>query len=118
MDILSWRGSQLLQQIHGYLFEGIINTTISSLHAYDVGCFNKGKLNKGLQFGRAYQLGRVDGNFLVVGECTSVFMPDAPSLPAMIALHQNLFGQGVLQSSVKGIINSIVKVRENSIVKN
>ena len=70
------------------------NTTISSLHAYDVGCFNKGKLNKGLQFGRAYQLGRVEGNFLVVGECTSVYMPDAPSLPAMIALHQNLFGQG------------------------
>ena len=74
------------------------NTTISSLHAYDVGCFNKGKLNKGLQFGRAYQLGRVEGNFLVVGECTSVYMPDAPSLPAMIALHQNLFGQGTLQS--------------------
>jgi len=98
MDILSWRGCQLLQQIHGYLFEGIINTSISSLHAYDVGCFNKGKLSKGLQFGRAYQLGRVDGNFLVVGECTSVYMPDAASLPAMIALHQNLFGQRVLQS--------------------
>ena len=63
-----------------------------------MGCFNKGKLNKGLQFGRAYQLGRIDGNFIVVGECTSVYMPDAPSLPAMIALHQNLFGQGVLQS--------------------
>ena len=78
MDIHSWRGCQLLQQIHDYLFEGIINTTISSLHAYDVGCFNKGKLNKGLHFGRAYQLGRVDGNFLVVGECTSVYMPDAP----------------------------------------
>lgn len=61
MDILSWRRCRLLQQIHGYLFEGIINTTIWSLHAYDVDFFNKGKLNKGLQFGRAYQLGRVDG---------------------------------------------------------
>jgi len=43
----------------------------TSLHAYEVGCFNKGKLNKGLQFGRAYQLGRIGGNFLFVGECTS-----------------------------------------------
>lgn len=98
MERLSSRGKPLLQQIHGYLFEGTVKTTIMSLHADEIGCFNKGKLNKGLQFGRAYQLGRIGGNFLVVGECTSIYMPDAPSLPAMIALHQQLFGQGVLRS--------------------
>jgi hypothetical protein len=51
-----------------------------------------------LQFGRAFQLGRIGGNFLVVGQCTSLYMPDAPSLPAMVQLHQNLFGTGVLSS--------------------
>lgn len=98
MELLSSRGAMFLHNAHSYLFEGITNTSISSLHAHEVGCFNKGKLNKGLQFGRAFQLGRIGGNFLVVGQCTSVHMPDAPSLPGMLALHQNLFGTGVLQS--------------------
>lgn len=80
------------------LFEGIVNTSISSLHAYEVGCFNKGKLNKGLQFGRAYQLGRIGGNFLFVGECTSTYMSDPQSLPAMINTHEQLFGKGLLAS--------------------
>ena len=88
----------MVQQTHEYLFEGVVNTSINSLHAYEVGCFNKGKLNKSLQFGRAFQLGRIGGNFLVVGQCTSIYMPDAPSLPAMLQLHQNLFGVSVLQS--------------------
>jgi IS5 family transposase len=98
MERLSSRGAMLLHHAHSYLFEGIANTSISSLHAHEVACFNKGKLNKGLQFGRAFQLGRIGGNFLVVDQCTSVNMPDAPSLPGMIALHQNLFGTRVLQS--------------------
>ena len=96
--ILSTRGATLLHNVHSYLFEGVTNTSISSLHATEVGCFNKGKLNKGLQFGRAFQLGRIGGNFLVVGQCTSVYMPDAQSLPAMLRLHQNLFGPSTLAS--------------------
>lgn len=67
-------------------------------HGIYLKCSNKGKLNKGLQFGRAFQLGRIGGNFLVVGQCTSIYMPDAQSLPAMLGLHQSLFGIGVLQS--------------------
>jgi len=63
-----------------------------------VACFNKGKLHKGLEFGRAFQLGRIGGNFLFVDECTSTHMPDAPSLPAMVRLHQRLFGEGILTS--------------------
>ena len=34
-----------------------------SFHAKAISCFNKGKLAKGLQFGRAFQLGRIGGNF-------------------------------------------------------
>jgi len=68
------------------------------LHAYEVGCFNYGKLNKGVQFGRVYQLGRTGGNFLFVGECTSTYMPDAQSLPLMLNTHEHLFGKGLLAS--------------------
>jgi hypothetical protein len=98
VDTLSWRGASLLQNIHGYIFEKVVNVSINSLHAYEVGCFNKGKLNKGLQYGRAYQLGRIGGNFLYVGQCDSIYMPDAQSLPQMLRAHQQLFGAGVLQS--------------------
>ncbi len=98
MQRLTGQGRQLLQQTHGRLFEGITATNVMSLHVHEVACFNKGKLNKGLQFGRAYQLGRIGNNFMIVGECTSTHMPDAPSLPAMVTLHQQLFGSGTLES--------------------
>jgi len=55
-------------------------------------------LNKGLQFGRAFQLGRIGGNFLIVGQCSSVYMPDAQSLPLMLSLHQSFFGDNVIKS--------------------
>lgn len=100
VEKLRWRGCQLLQQTHGWLFEGDNNNEliIHSLHAYEVGCFNKGKLHKGLEFGPAFQLGRIGGNFLFVGECTSTRMPDAPSLPTVVRLHQHLFGEDALTS--------------------
>lgn len=98
VETLRWRGAALLQNVHAYLFEGIVNTTISSLHAYELGCFNKGKLNKGLEFGRSFQLGRIGNNFLFVGSCSSIYMPDAQSLPMMLSEHEKLFGKNVLQS--------------------
>ncbi|HCD9575758.1 TPA: transposase [Legionella pneumophila] len=59
VERLRWRGCQLLQQAHGWLFEGSNNgPIIHSLHAYEAACFNKGKLHKGLEFGRAFHLGR------------------------------------------------------------
>jgi hypothetical protein len=69
-----------------------------SFHAQAVRCFNKGKAAHGLEFGRAFQLGRIGGNFLVVGACTSIRMEDKASVRPMIEAHQGLFGQGVLQS--------------------
>ena len=64
-----------------------------SFHAKAVCCFNKGKLSKGLQFGRAFQLGRIGGNFLLVGSCTSLRMEDKAAVCPMIEEHQGLFGQ-------------------------
>jgi IS5 family transposase len=69
-----------------------------SFHAKAIRCFNKGKLAKGLQFGRAFQLGRIGGNFLLVGACTSLRMEDTDSVRPMIGEHQDLFGKGTLKS--------------------
>jgi hypothetical protein len=69
-----------------------------SFHAKAISCFNKGKLAKGLQFGRAFQLGRIGGNFLVVDSCTSLRMQDTDSVRPMMAVHQGLFGQEMLKS--------------------
>jgi hypothetical protein len=70
-----------------------------SFHAQAVSCFNKGKAAKRLQFGRAFQLGRIGGNFLLVASCTSIRMEDKASVRPMIEEHQDLFGAGVLTSS-------------------
>jgi len=64
-----------------------------SFHLNQVACFNKGKIGKGLQFGRAFQLGRIAGNFLIVGKSTSVRMDDKESLQPMVKMHQELFGK-------------------------
>jgi len=69
-----------------------------SFHAKAISCFNKGKLAKGLQFGRAFQLGRIGGNFLVVDSCTSLRREDTDSVRPMMAVHQSLFGQEMLKS--------------------
>ncbi|MCP4474983.1 MAG: hypothetical protein GY821_10560 [Gammaproteobacteria bacterium] len=72
---------------------------IYSFHAREVMAFNKNKLSKGVEYGRAYQVGRIGGNFLIVGRCDSIHMPDAQSLPPMVKLHQQLFGKGTLKST-------------------
>jgi transposase, IS5 family len=70
-----------------------------SFHAKAVSCFNKGKAAKGLQFGRAFQLGRLGGNFLLVAACTTIRMEDKAAVSPMIEAHQDLFGAGVLTSA-------------------
>src|SRR5262249_2386313 len=70
-----------------------------SLHAKAVSCFNKGKAAKGIQLGRALQLGRIGGNFLLVGACMSIRMEDKAAVCPMIEEHQRLFGAGVLTSA-------------------
>lgn len=92
---------QLLQYSHQYFIDvcKFLNTGTMqvgkrlSFHLTQVACFNKGKLGKGLQFGRTFQLGRIAGNFLIVGKCTSVRMGDKESLQPMIKTHQELFGK-------------------------
>ena len=92
--------STLFLHVASFLCRGVVVPDKAlSLHAKAVSCFNKGKAAKGLQFGRAFQLGRIGGNFLLVGACTSIRMEDKASVRPMIAEHQRLFGTGVLTSA-------------------
>jgi IS5 family transposase len=91
--------SQFFLSVAGFLCRGEVDRDKAlSFHAKAVTCFNKGKVTKGLQFGRAFQLGRIGGNFLLVGACSSLRMEDPASLQPMLAAHQHLFGEGTLQS--------------------
>jgi IS5 family transposase len=92
--------SNLFLHVASFLCRGVVVPDKAfSLHAKAVSCFNKGKAAKGLQFGRAFQLGRIGGNFLLVGACTSIRMEDKAAVRPMIEEHQRLFGAGVLTSS-------------------
>jgi IS5 family transposase len=91
--------SNLFLHVASFLCRGmVVPEKALSFHAQAVRCFNKGKAAHGLEFGRAFQLGRIGGNFLVVGACTSIRMEDKASVRPMVEEHQGLFGQGILQS--------------------
>jgi len=97
---------QLIEHGEAYLESAkiFINTGKSmagkklSFHLNEVECFNKGKAHKKYEFGRAFQLGRIGGNFLFVGSCTSIRMDDKKSVEPMLAEHEKLFGENVVDS--------------------
>lgn len=71
IEQLQWNGYRLIEQLYEKLFEQKTESVpIYALHAYDIQCFDKNKLNKKKQYGRAYQLGRIEGNFAIVSACT------------------------------------------------
>jgi hypothetical protein len=79
-----------------------------SLHLAYVGCFNKGKLHKNYEFGRAYQLMRLEGNFAMILASTDVRMHDKHSINNMVKMHQDYFGENALKSATadKGYYSS------------
>jgi hypothetical protein len=71
---------------------------ILAFHCAAVACIRKGKVGKENEFGRVFQVGRLGGNFLLVGACTSLRMEDPAAPCPMIREHQHLFGEGTLRS--------------------
>lgn len=71
---------------------------ILSLHAREIACITKGKVGKEREFGRVFQLGRIDEGFLFVLASESLQMNDKKSLLPMVEEHAALFGQMKLQS--------------------
>ena len=64
---------------------------ILSMHRNEVDIFNKQKENKAFEFGRQFQIGRIEGNFVFSVPNYSVRMPDAEALKPMIRTHLNTF---------------------------
>lgn len=70
-----------------------------SLHAKEVACFSKNKQHtKKYQFGRAYQLIRIKGNFMLVEDCTSIRMNDKQSLAPLLLEHNDYFPEQGIES--------------------
>jgi len=99
MDQLLSYGATYLESVKTYIEIGkAVPGKILSFHARAVACFNKGKDHKKHEFGRAYQIGRIQGNILYVGKCTSIRMEDKQSLGLMIEEHEKTFAQVHLDS--------------------
>ena len=100
LDQVNEHCSNLFLHVASFLCRGVVVPDKAfSLHAKAVSCFNKGKAAKGVQFGRAFQLGRIGGNFLLVDACTSIRMEDKAAVRPMLEEHQRLFGAGSLTSA-------------------
>jgi len=107
---LPWNIQRLITQISTYAKKYLIDVAsfirhgemqkgkLLAFHAQDVSCFNKNKPDQRLQFGRNIQLGRVGGNFLIVGDSETVRQEDKQSIEPMLELHAELFGQNALDS--------------------
>lgn len=99
VEQLLWRGMKVLEAMHQQLFtDDECDGWIHSLHAYEVAAFNKNKIVKGVQYGRAFQVGRVEGNFAFVAKNESLKMYDAQSLPAIIHEHGKIFDGTQIES--------------------
>jgi transposase, IS5 family len=108
--VLPWNIRRTIDQITGQGWRLVLDVAhfirmhtikpgkILSFHCRAVACIRKGKVGKENEFGRVFQVGRIGGNFLLGGACTSVRMVDAASLGPMITAHQGLFGKGTLRS--------------------
>jgi hypothetical protein len=91
---------QYLKDVRTFLMTGImVPTKILSFHLKEAVCFTKGKPGKKYQFGRCFQLGRIVGNFIFVGQCLSIQMPDKTSLGYLIAEHESLFSGQKINSA-------------------
>lgn len=71
---------------------------ILSFQCFEVACIRKGKVGKENEFGRVFQLGRIEGNFLIPCTCTDVRMEDKQSLLPAITEHRQIFGEQVLKA--------------------
>ncbi len=64
---------------------------VFSLNRDAVDVFNKNKHHKGLEFGRMFQIGRIEGNFLYSIPNKSLRMPDAKNLKQLLVGHIHTF---------------------------
>jgi transposase, IS5 family len=110
IDTLSWSVKRAMNQLleHGKSYIKSVEYFIDSgsaesgkclsFHLNDVSCFNKKKDHKKYEFGRAFQLIRLAGNFLFVGKNSTVRMDDKKSLLPLVDEYEDYFGKEQLNS--------------------
>jgi IS5 family transposase len=64
---------------------------IFSFHRNEVSCFNKNKHHRRLEFGRQFQVGRIEGNFVFSIPNHSIRMADAANFKSIFIQHIELF---------------------------
>jgi hypothetical protein len=106
----SWNSQRALAQLqeHAAIYlkdvtHYVINGTMKegkalSFHLKEVSCFPKNTVGEVLKFGRRFQLGRLEGNFLLIKDSSNVREEDKKTLGEVINLHENLFGVSKLHS--------------------
>ena len=91
--------SKYMKSVASFIETGKIDPKkILSWHLSDISCFNKGKAGNRLEFGRCFQLGRIGGNFALVGQCADVRMEDKKSIPSMFLTSTETFGPDMTES--------------------
>jgi len=99
IELVCNTGGNYLADVEEYIKTGVmVKGKILSLHLSEVMCICKGKAGKPFEFGRVFQLGRMGGNFLLVGEAATVFNSDKDAVAHMVTEHARIFGKGVLKS--------------------
>ena len=110
LDQLPWNYQEAIKEVREKAWRYLLDVAhfvrtntlkpgkILSFKLCAVACIKKGKLGKDNEFGRVFQVGRIGGNFIVPYTCTSVRMNDKESLSSIIEEHQEIFGEGILES--------------------
>ena len=98
-DQIATQGKRYILDVKHFIRTGSIKTGKSlSFHLQEVACLTKGKLGKKHEFGREFQVGVLGGNFVISTICDRIRTNDKAAVPPMLQTHEELFGQGVLQS--------------------
>ena len=86
------KAPRYLSQLFEHCFDkASAHAQVYSFHRDAISCFNKNKHDKGIEFGRQFQIGRIGGNFLYSMPNDDLRMPDARSLKGMLIEHIHLF---------------------------
>ncbi len=98
VDQVCQTGAHLLASIESFIKTKVYDKSKPmSLHAKAIACINKGKAGKPYEFGRVFQLGRVEGNFLLVAKAKDLRENDKAAMGRMIDLHRKVFPSGSLE---------------------
>jgi len=83
-----------------FLLRGVMEPTKRlSFHLNEVVCIRKNKSGKKYQFGRAFQLARIKGNFLFAGKCDEPNQSDKHAIKMMLDTHTETFSNKKITSA-------------------